>query len=205
MSEHIDKVDVKDKYPTLMKSSLLVTLLLFIIIFATVPKISVNPYKMRAKREVTEMQKLPENEMQKVKEPEQISKPQLPKKIVETEDAKEVTQELNIETNFEQDLNVDNETEIYRIYETPPKPLTKVDPSYPDMARQLGIEGTVILELVVEKDGRVSSVRVLKSVHPLLDDAAIAAAYRTTFSPAMTRDLSIRSYVAFPVIFRLRQ
>ena len=195
--------DVKDRYPVFIKSSLLSTLILFILIFLFMPKMKTNPYQMRAKKDVVIMEKLPE-QIQKINEPKEIEKPQLPKKIVETTKESEVTKNIDLTTTFETE-NMDNqyEGEIFRIYEKAPQLTKRIDPDYPQMARQLGIEGTVFLEIIVEKDGTVSSVRVLKSVHPLLDESAMAAAYKLVFTPAMTRDLPIRCYVTYPITFRL--
>lgn len=195
--------DIKERYPLFIKSSLLSTLVLFIVLFIFAPKLKTNPYQMKAKKDVVVMEKLPE-QIQKINEPKEIEKPQLPKKIVETTKESEVTKNIDLTTTFETENMQDQyEGEIFRIYEKAPQLVQRIDPDYPQMARQLGIEGTVFLEIIVEKDGTVSSVKVLKSVHPLLDESAVAAAYKLTFTPAMTRDLPIRCYVTYPITFRL--
>jgi len=195
--------DVKERYPFFIKSSLLSTLVFFIILFLVVPKMKTNPYQMRASKDVIIMEKLPE-QIQKINEPKEIEKPQLPKKIVETTKESEVTKNIDLTTTFEtENLNDQYDGEIFRIYEKAPQLTQKIDPDYPQMARQLGIEGTVFLEIIVEKDGTVSSVKVLKSVHPLLDESAVVAAYKLKFTPAMTRDMPIRCYVTYPITFRL--
>lgn len=129
---------------------------------------------------------------------------ELPKKITESNDGEE-SDITDFRTDFDTDLVIDDgNREIYRIYDNPPMLLTEIAPEYPAAARQLGIEGMVLLELIVEKDGTVSSVSVIKSIHPLLDNAAIKAAYNVIFSPAMSRDLAIRAYVTLPVRFLLQ-
>lgn len=196
--------DIKKKYPTMLKTSLLSTLVLFIILFQLIPKFEPNPYKMRAKTSETVMEKLPDEMLQQPKEPKKIEKPKLPKKITETNKESEVTEEIEFETTFEDPSLMDEASgEIYRIYENAPIVVVKIDPEYPEAARQLGIEGTVFLELVVETDGSVSHVKVIKSVHPLLDESAINAAYQMTFTPAMSRDIPVRAYVTFPVNFSI--
>ncbi len=196
--------DIKKKYPTMLKTSLLSTLVLFIILFQLIPKFEPNPYKMRAKTSETVMEKLPDEMLQQPKEPKKIEKPKLPKKITETNKESEVTEEIEFETTFEDPSLMDEASgEIYRIYENAPVVVVKIDPEYPEAARQLGIEGTVFLELVVETDGSVSHVKVIKSVHPLLDESAINAAYQMTFTPAMSRDIPVRAYVTFPVNFSI--
>lgn len=204
MHEKQSDNDVKQRYPKMLKSSLLGTLILLIVLFQFIPKFEPNPYRMRSKMSETVMEKLPDEMLKQPKEPKKIEKPKLPKKITETTKESEVTEEIEFETTFDDpSLLEEKEGEIYRIYEDAPVVVANIDPEYPEAARQLGIEGTVFLELVVETDGSVSQVKVIKSVHPLLDEAAISAAYMMTFTPAMSRDIPVRAYVTFPVNFTL--
>jgi TonB family protein len=68
---------------------------------------------------------------------------------------------------------------------TPPRILTKTDPEYPMNARRLRVEGTVLLNVLVGTDGRVSDVKVLEADGgKLLSPAAEDAVRKWTFSPA---------------------
>jgi protein TonB len=66
-----------------------------------------------------------------------------------------------------------------------PKPTSVPQPSYTDQARAAGIEGKVRVELTVDESGRVVSVRVISGLGHGLDEAAVAAAQRATFQPAI--------------------
>ncbi len=55
-----------------------------------------------------------------------------------------------------------------------PRKIRHVDPTYPELARTAGVSGIVILECVIDREGRVQSVQVL-SGHPLLKAAAMDA------------------------------
>jgi len=44
---------------------------------------------------------------------------------------------------------------------------------YPQEAEELGIQGTVVLDFDIEKDGSITNAKVVKSVHPLLDKEAL--------------------------------
>jgi TonB family protein len=69
-----------------------------------------------------------------------------------------------------------------------PTLLRRVVPVYSRRARLLGVEGQVVLEAVVDRQGNVeASVRVLRSV-PLLDEAARTAVVQWRFRPARDRD-----------------
>ena len=64
-----------------------------------------------------------------------------------------------------------------------PRKLVDVRPVYPDIARSARVEGTVILEAVLDRSGRVGRVRVTQS-SPLLDQAAIDAVRQWQYSPS---------------------
>ena len=57
-------------------------------------------------------------------------------------------------------------------------------PYPPELVKQ-GVEGTVILDLVVSDSGRVDSAAVVKGVHPALDSAALHASRAFIFTPAL--------------------
>ena len=48
---------------------------------------------------------------------------------------------------------------------------------YPEIARREGIEGTVALSFIVDKNGEVKEVKVIQSAHPLLDQEAVRVAW----------------------------
>lgn len=66
-------------------------------------------------------------------------------------------------------------------------PSSKVSPKYPAKARKKKVQGTVILQAVVRKDGTVGSVTVLKSPGPRFDfdEAAMVAVRQWRYKPAL--------------------
>ncbi|MDQ2644159.1 MAG: energy transducer TonB, partial [Myxococcota bacterium] len=66
-----------------------------------------------------------------------------------------------------------------------PRPVNVPQPPYTDQARAAGVEGKVRVELTVDETGRVVSVRLLSGLGHGLDEAALAAAQRATFQPAI--------------------
>jgi TonB family protein len=64
-----------------------------------------------------------------------------------------------------------------------PRPTKLGKPFYPRAPHDEWIQGTVRLEALIEPNGVVGDVRVLKSVHPDLDEAAIASARQSRFQP----------------------
>jgi protein TonB len=83
-----------------------------------------------------------------------------------------------------------------------PEAITRVPPEYPEIARASGMEGTVMLQALVGKDGKVKDVRVVKSI-PVLDDAAVKAVKGWVFKPALSNNKPVAVWVAVPVRFTL--
>jgi protein TonB len=76
--------------------------------------------------------------------------------------------------------------------------------NYPQAAIDGKIKGTVFLTFVVEKDGSVSNVTVLKGVHPLLDNEAIKAISESPkWSPGLQRGQPVRVRYQIPMNFIL--
>jgi protein TonB len=90
----------------------------------------------------------------------------------------------------------------YVYVEELPEAITKVPPVYPDIAREAGVDGTVLVQALVDKNGRVKDVRVQKSI-PMLDPAAIAAVKQWVFKPALSNNKPVAVWVAVPVRFTL--
>lgn len=83
-----------------------------------------------------------------------------------------------------------------------PRLLRQVRPTYPHEAFVKKVEGTVVLEIVIDERGRVSRARVVRSV-PLLDAAAVDAVLQWTFVPAQKRGRPVATIAVAPVSFRI--
>lgn len=87
----------------------------------------------------------------------------------------------------------------------PPLLLSRVMPEYPRQARLQGVEGLVLLEAILDLDGRIENdIKVLQSI-PSLDPAAVQAVRRWRFRPARDREnRPVRVILEVPVRFVLR-
>jgi TonB family protein len=75
---------------------------------------------------------------------------------------------------------------------------------YPPEAKQKGLQGRVTLQFTVEKDGSVTGVKVLRGVHPLLDDEAVRIVSESpNWTPGTVRGEPTRVVYNFPVVFQL--
>jgi TonB family protein len=83
-----------------------------------------------------------------------------------------------------------------------PEAIVKVSPTYPDLARERGVEGTVMVMAHVCACGEVSETRIVKSI-PMLDEAASAAVQQWLFQPARSSGEPVAVWVGIPVKFSL--
>jgi len=76
---------------------------------------------------------------------------------------------------------------------------------YPELAREAGIEGTTIVQIIVNTEGEAVHPEVLRSSgNTSLDNAAANAATVTSWNPAMKDGVPVRVKIAIPVVFRLQ-
>lgn len=94
---------------------------------------------------------------------------------------------------------------IFQIAEvsTPPLPLAKAMPAYPDDARKQGIEAVIVVKFVVGDSGQVENVKIVKG-HPLFDEVVLAAVRGWTFEPATLEGKAVRMARMVKIPFRLK-
>ncbi len=75
---------------------------------------------------------------------------------------------------------------------------------YPPEAKDKGLQGRVTVQFTVEKDGSVTGVKVLRGVHPLLDDEAVKVVSQSPrWTPGTVRGEPARVVYNFPLVFQL--
>jgi protein TonB len=74
---------------------------------------------------------------------------------------------------------------------------------YPEDARSRGIEGTVVLSVLVDEGGRVRTVKVLSGPGGGLDQAAAKAVERIRFRPALRKGQPVAAQITYRYTFLL--
>jgi protein TonB len=85
-------------------------------------------------------------------------------------------------------------------------PLYRINPApkYPRIARRRGYQGTVVLEVLVDRNGRVGDLRVYTSSgYKILDRTALTSVKGWAFEPGMRGDQKVEMWVRVPVRFQL--
>ncbi len=95
---------------------------------------------------------------------------------------------------------------IYSLNEgaTLPSVVSKAEPEYSDTAREACIQGSVLLEGVVETDGSMTVMSIGRGLEPTLDHNAIYALERWRFEPGRLNGVPVRVRMDVEVQFNLR-
>ncbi len=199
--------DYKAMYGVYLRVGIFSSLVIFVMLFTFVPYKAPQPYEL--KRDIATIIDIIDTEIDVIEEPPPEERPS-----VAVEASSEVIDEAVetiAKTDFEEDplrvIPVGPEIEVVPYYrlEVKPKPVFSAKPTYPEICRQAGIEGTTVVKMLIDIDGSVIDVKILKSSgNQLLDQSAIAAARKSTFTPAKQRDTLVRVWVSRPVRFQLK-
>lgn len=79
----------------------------------------------------------------------------------------------------------------------------RVLPVYPPIARQIGAQGSVVLQAVISKEGAVEGLRVVSSAHPLLNQAALEAVRQWRFRPYLLNGVAVEVEAQITVNFTM--
>ncbi len=207
------EANLKLKYKKVLELGLVFSLVLMIVIFQMMRAIDLEAVETETKEIQIEVADIPPTEQ--VKRPPPPPKPSIP---IPSE-SEDIPEDLTIETT---DLDLtdipppppppedDAGMNIFVPYDEPPSPIggfraIQKALRYPEIARKAGIEGRVIVQVLVSEQGKVVDTRVIKSLgHSGCDQAAVEAIRSVKWKPALQRDKPVKVWVAIPVIFRLK-
>jgi TonB family protein len=85
-----------------------------------------------------------------------------------------------------------------------PKVIARAHPVYPYGLQASGLRGEVLVDFVVDIEGRVRDAFVMRSLNPAFDDPALAAVGEWRFEPGRIGDCPVNTHMQVPVIFNLR-
>jgi protein TonB len=93
------------------------------------------------------------------------------------------------------------------VVEERPEVLSGPQPQYPDLLRQAGIQGRVIVQAIIDTSGRAEppSVKVIQSPNPGFDQPAKNYVLRALFRPARVHGRAVRVLVNLPIDFRIKR
>jgi periplasmic protein TonB len=85
-----------------------------------------------------------------------------------------------------------------------PRAINPSKPKYPKRLEEEEIEGEVILELSISKEGKVVNIKVIDSDHKLFTESALATVKKYKFSPGKTKDgTPVDAVIEFTIQFEM--
>jgi protein TonB len=90
------------------------------------------------------------------------------------------------------------------LVETPPVVIKRIPAAYPEHARRLGIEGTVVISVLVSEKGDVVDAEIIQGIKNAagFDQAALQAARRWKFEPATVRGIKVKVWISVAIEFK---
>ncbi|MCF7859326.1 MAG: energy transducer TonB [Candidatus Cloacimonetes bacterium] len=209
---HKKSVDWKDIAESYYDKSVSLAILILLFAFIVSPKIEVKPYDRTIN--ITEAIDIPPEIKERIKPPEETVKPVVEIIVEEDLDSEDEEDIEIIETIGVTSLDpydkvqekILGQTSKFVVYEDEPFVIKRAPLEYPVFARNAGVEGDVILQVEVFKDGSVGAIEVVKSLMSGpggLDEAAIKSVKKWEFSPAKSGGKPVACWVTFPVGFYL--
>ncbi len=209
--------DLRKQYPLYVEIGLVLSLTLLIVAFRADFSNESSFQVQMEEQETVDMKQI--QQTQQEKEPPPPPKPPVPQEVPNNE-------VIENETDFDASLDMDErldtsqgppddgeeeeeEQEIFMVVENQPELVGGMKAlqqavDYPDFAKKAGIEGRVIVQFVVDKQGNVKNPKVTRGVHKLLNEEAVKAVKEQSFKPGKQRGESVKVQMSLPVTFRLQ-
>jgi len=211
------KVNMKLSSRKVAEACLVFALIIHVAIFYAFKKFEAEEVFVEGVETILEIENIPETEQ--VKKPPPPSAPSVP---VESED-EELLDDITIE---------ETEFETFFDFDEPPPPPPKIEEEeippflpfedqpkiiggmaalqklvkYPEIAKKAGIEGLVLIQVLVDKEGVPVEFNVIKSLgNNGCDEAAIDAIKQVRFIPAKQRDRTVPFRMNIPIRFQLKK
>lgn len=86
-----------------------------------------------------------------------------------------------------------------------PQILSRVDPHYPDLLVKMKMRGTATVECIVDREGKVESVRTVSATHPLFAESASRAVQQWRFRPGRMNGRTVKTIFNLTVTFELKR
>jgi protein TonB len=209
------EVQIHDGYQIRIQVGLIISMLLFIIVFRINIQFEDAFEYEPIEREIMEMEEIIQTEI--IETPPPPPRPPVPISVpddailddelfdfdafLDTDDALTYTPPPPPEEEEE-------EPEIFVMVEQMPELIGGIAElqrhvRYPEIARRAGIEGRVVVQFIIDEQGNVVDPQVVRSLGGGTDEAAIEAIKQVRFTPGMQRGRPVKVRYTIPVQFRL--
>ena len=208
------KADLRKYYTVFLQLGMVAVLLIFIVAMK-VEFVSEKPnVNLSEEQEVVKMEDVTQTKQEE--KPPPPPRPQVPVEVPNDEIIEDQNIDINAEMNMDEPLDMppppkeeEEEEDFFMAVENMPElkgglaGLQKKI-NYPEMARKAGIEGTVSIQFIVNKEGKVEDPRVLRGIGGGCDEEALRVVKQAEFEPGRQRGKPVRVQYSLPIRFQLQ-
>ncbi|MCH8285719.1 energy transducer TonB [candidate division KSB1 bacterium] len=209
------KVNIKLRTRKLFEVCLILSLAGHIFFFLAFKEFASADLDLEKLDQILEIEDIPETEQ--LKKPPPPSAPAVP---IESED-EDLMDDITIDDTEILDFSSfdappppppieEEEIPDFLPLENQPKPIGGIEGirkliKYPEIARKAGIQGQVVIHVLVNEEGVPVDTMVLQSLgNSGCDEAAIDAIMKTRFTPATQRGRAVKFWMSIPITFQLK-
>lgn len=206
--------DLRKYYTVFFEIGVILVLLIFIVAMK-VEFIAEDPdVNLTQEQEVVEMEDITQTEQEETPPPP--PKPQVPVEVPNDEIIEDQEIDLDADMDINQKLEMpdppeeeEEEEDFFVAVEEMPEMQGGQEwlydnIKYPEMARKAGIEGRVVVQFVVNEDGKAENFDILRSIGGGCDEAAVEVIKKAEFSPGKQRGTPVPVQMALSVRFQLQ-
>lgn len=213
---------LRDQYPLHLEIGIVLALALLIVAFRADFKTDQSFTVEMQQQESVEMTEI--TQTQQENEPPPPPKPPVPQEVPNNQVIEEQTPDFDASLDMDERLDTSSsptppdqeeeeeeepEDEIFVAVEKSPDcgglEAVQKQLEYPSLAQKAGIEGRVIVQFVVNEEGKVTNPTVISGVHNLLDKAAVKAVKQLDCTAGEQRGRPVKVRMSMPVLFRLEE
>jgi len=194
----------KAAYAKYIRWATLASFLIWLGVFLFSPVVEITPYRLP--EETVEVIDIPEA-LDIPPPPKELPRPQVP---IEAAPDAEVEEEVEIADTLPSDFDYvppppggGGGGTGFVAFDTKPEIVTYAPPVYSEFAREAGLEGLIIVNVLVGTDGRVKQAVLQQPGHSVLNQAALTAAKKCVFTPGKQRNIPVEVWVSLPYNFKL--
>lgn len=211
-------VNLHKYYMINLQIGFIVTLIILIALF----RIDLQPGSefeiTEEEQEIIEMEEIVQTEQETTPPPP--PRPPSPEPVPDDEIVEDQFYDLDTEIDLDAPMDMppppppddeeEEEPEVFTIVEDMPELKGGMQAiydnlEYPEIARQAGIEGRVVVQFIIDEEGQVVDPQVVRGIGGGCDEAAVEAVKQVEFTPGRQRGRPVRVRYSLPITFRLSQ
>ncbi len=207
------EADLRQYYTVFLELGMVAVLLIFIVAMKVEFVSQQSDVDLTEEQEVVKMEDITQTKQEE--KPPPPPRPQVPVEVPNDEIIEDQDINIDADINMDDPLEMpeappeDDEEDFFVAVENMPELKGGLaglqrQINYPEMARKAGIEGKVIIQFIVNEQGKVEDPRVIRGIGGGCDEEALRVVKQAEFQPGRQRGKPVRVQYSLPITFRLQ-